>query len=105
MVRAFAAARFWIAANVVGAAAFLCLASKTWIEPKLHHEAVARGGDGVVWTLTALPVLISFVVIDLLWLALTVRRLATTQTWRPASPLAAMGVLWLGVIFVDFAMR
>jgi hypothetical protein len=105
MMSEFRSARFWIAANVVGAAAYLWIASKTWIEPELRHEAVARGGDGVVWTLTALPVLIAFLVVDLLWLALVVRQMAMTRTLRSAAPMAAMGLLWLDAIFIDLAMR
>ncbi len=106
MVRSeFRSARFWVAANIVGATAFLWLASKTWIEPQLRGEDVARGGDAVVWACTALPVLIAFLVLDGVWLTLVVVRLAKTQAWRSASPLAASAILWLGVICVDIAMR
>lgn len=105
VISEFRSARFWVAANVVGAAAFLWLASKTWIEPELRHEEVARGGDAVLWAVTALPVLIAFLVLDLVWLTLPVVRLAKTQAWPSASPLAATALLWLGAIFVDLAMR
>jgi len=105
VISEFWSARFWIAANIVGAGTFLWLAARTWIEPELRHDDVARGGDGVLWTVTALPVLIAFLVLDLVWLTLVVVRLAKTQAWPSASPLAATTLLWLSAIFVDLAMR
>jgi hypothetical protein len=105
VISKFRSGRFWVAANVVGAAAFLWFASKTWIEPALRHEDVARGGDAILWAVTALPVLIAFLVLDLIWLTLVMVKLAKSQAWHSALPVAAMGLLWLGVIFADLAMR
>jgi hypothetical protein len=105
VIREFQKSRFRIAANLVGAAVFLSLASRTWIEPELRGEDVARGGDAVVWAVTALPVLAAFFVLDLVWLALTFAKLAKTQAWGSVSPLVAIGLLWLCAVLVDLAMR
>ena len=105
MVSEFRAAKLWVAANIVGAAAFLRLAAITWIEPELRHEQVARGGDAVVWASTALPVLISFLVLNLLWATRVLVKVAKTGALRTAAPIALMGLVWLGAILLDVAMR
>ncbi len=105
MFREFQRSRFWIAANLAGAALFLWLASKTWIEPELRGEDVARGGDAVVWLATALPVLAAFFVVNLIWLAVTFAKLAKARAWAPILPLAVTGLLWLFTVRIDLAMR
>ena len=60
----------WVAANVIASAAFLHLASWTWLEPNLRGEHAARGGDAVVWMLGAFPVLAAAALANVVWLGL-----------------------------------
>lgn len=55
----------WLAANLVGAGAFLIVASHSWVEPELAHYPGAAGGGAVVWVLSALPILVGFVLVNL----------------------------------------
>jgi hypothetical protein len=105
VIREFQKSWFWITANLLGATVFIWLASQTWIEPELRGEGVARGGDALVWTVTALPILAAFFILDLVWLILTLVKFAKTQAWGSVSPLVATGLLWLCAVLVDLAMR
>jgi dipeptide/tripeptide permease len=58
----------WFLANVVGAAIYLWLSSKTWIEPVLRGAAgVSRAGDAAVWGLSALPVFVICMAANFVW--------------------------------------
>ncbi|MGR4863414.1 hypothetical protein [Caulobacter sp. LARHSG274] len=105
MIREFQESRVWVAANLVGVATFLWLASRTWIEPELRGEDVAGGGDAVVWVVTAMPVLAAVFALDLIWCAMVFTKVAKTRTWRALSPLAAMAFLWLCAVLIDLAKR
>jgi len=92
---AFSRDRWWLAANVLGAMAYLWLSSGTWIEPELRGEDVAWSGDAVVWFTTALPVLVAFIVVDCVWFTLRVRRRQRLQ------PMLLAAFLWVIVLGVD----
>lgn len=87
-----------MAANIIGAAAYVWLSSLTWLEPELRGEDVARAGDAMVWAMTALPVLVGFALADLVWL---IRRAGTDQSRRPT--LLAM-LLWVVVVGICRAL-
>jgi hypothetical protein len=86
--------KWWIVANLFGATIYTLLASLTWIEPELRGEEVARAGAAIVWASSALPVLIAFVVADLVWF---VRRAEQQLSLGPAFLCALLWVLVLGV--------
>ena len=71
--------KWWIATNALGAVAFIYSASKTWLEPELRGENVARGGDAFVWFLSALPILLLFVITDIVWVSFAVVRSAKAK--------------------------
>ena len=87
----------FIAANVVGIGLYLRLASRGWRIPQ-EHGAVPVSGEPFVWAL-ALPVLGVFLLADLVWGGLLLRR---TQRKRGLSRFI-VGGLWLIAIVVDFA--
>ena len=91
---ALARDRWWIVANLLGAALYLWLASATSLEPELRGEGVARSGDAMVWGSTALPLLALFIVADVAWF---VRRSSRQQTRQPV---LLMALLWISVFCV-----
>ena len=91
----FARDKWWLAANALGAMAYLWLSSRTWIEPELRGESVGRAGAAVVWFDTALPVFIGFVIADLVWFLRGARRGQSRQ------PVMLVAILWVVVIVVD----
>jgi hypothetical protein len=91
---AFSRDRIWLAANFLGAAAYLWLSSRTWREPELRAEKIPNSaGDAAVWSMTALPLLIAFLLANLVWL---LRRKEQSRL-----PLLVAALLWVGVFGVD----
>jgi hypothetical protein len=56
----------WLALNVIGAAAYIRVASRSWVEPELANVPEAHGGGAAfVWFLGAAPILFAFLVLNL----------------------------------------
>jgi ABC-type amino acid transport system permease subunit len=92
---------FWLASNAVGVVAFLHFASLTWLEPELRGEDVARGGDAFVWFVSALPILVIFLVANFVWLGVTIGRSSGTKHWRPTAVACSVLACWFGVALFD----
>lgn len=101
MLNAIRQEKWWLGANLVGVGLFLWFASRTWLEPQLRGELVATGGDGVIWTLTALPVLGVFFLADLVWLLLATRRGIQTKDWLSATVVSSVAVIWITAAIFD----
>jgi hypothetical protein len=87
----------FLAANAVGIGLYLRLASRGWRIPQ-EHGAVPVSGEPFVWAL-ALPVLGVFLLADLVWGGLLLRRREQKRgLWW-----FIVGGLWLIAIVVDFA--
>jgi hypothetical protein len=91
----------WVAANVVASATFLHFASWAWLEPDLRGEDVARGGDALVWMMSAFPVLIGAVFANALWLVLVERERRKTKAAWPVSATVLIAVAWASTLTVD----
>jgi hypothetical protein len=91
----------WVAANVVGAALFLAVASISWIEPELAEVPGASGGAGIVWGLSALPVFAVCTLLNLVALAWACMARRGQGAW-PVSSLAWVSVfVWLAALALD----
>ena len=86
--------KWWLVANVLGAAAYVWLSSWTWLEPELRGEDVARDGDAIVWSMTALPVFVCFMVADFVWF---IRRARQGQSCKPILLASSLWIVVLGV--------
>jgi len=82
--------------NVVGIVFYLWLASRGWRLPQ-EHRAVPVSGEPFVWAL-ALPILGVFLLIDIVWGGLLLRRRERKRwLWW-----FIIGGLWLIALCVDF---
>ena len=91
----------WTIGNVIAASAFLHLASWSWLEPNLRNEEAARGGDALVWTLSAFPVLMLALLANVAWLSLAALERARHNRPWPLSPLAVVAVIWASALVVN----
>jgi len=88
--------------NVVAAAAFLYLASWTWLEPNLRGEDVARGGDAAVWALTAFPILLLSAFANVIWLLLAARECRRHNEAWPLSTISVVMTVWISALAVNW---
>lgn len=95
----------WIITNGLGALAFLHFASKTWIEPELRGEDVARDGDAVVWFATALPFALACLVADVVMIVLAIRLGLRRRVWSPLVVALCIGLGWALAMAVDVSRR
>jgi hypothetical protein len=89
----------WLFANLAGAGAFLLVASQSWVEPELAQIPGAAGGSAVVWALSALPIFVGFVLLNLgvlVWVYL-IRR----GPWPIARVSFVALAVWLAAFVVD----
>jgi hypothetical protein len=87
-----------LVSNVIGAIAYVLLASVSWAIPQeagLHSETA----EPVVWGLTALPIFAVFSLINLTWGALILAR----RQWRSGSWWLVAALIWLVAVAIDFA--
>ncbi len=92
---------WWIAGNIVAILLYLYLSSWTWLEPELRGEDVATGGDAVVWALSAFPVLVVAMVMNLavvVWGAIDRRR---RGQWPFASWSWVIVAAWFAAYVID----
>lgn len=94
--------KVWLAANVIGIATFLYLASFFWIEPELADVPGASGGAFIGWALFAAPVALVFGIANLGWLMVTLFRLRRRE-WFPSICAMAMLAAWYGAYLFDNA--
>src|SRR4051812_27578442 len=89
--------------NGIGVITYLVFASHCWIEPELADFPGASGGAPIVWGLTALPLLLVFLVLDSIWASFLgvayFRR--TTTAIHPA--LLLVPITWGIAIYIDFS--
>ncbi|TMP38131.1 hypothetical protein [Pseudoalteromonas rubra] len=87
--------------NLLGACAFIWIASKTWIHPELVDVGGASAGSAVVWFFTALPVLVVFLVINPVIIVFAIVRWVKARSW-PLTYVSLLSLLiWPLVIMID----
>jgi hypothetical protein len=91
----------WTVVNIAASAAFCWLASWTWLEPNLRGEEVARGGDAIVWMLSAFPVLAVSAAANAVWLALIWRERRQKRGSWPGAAITVIAAIWISALFVD----
>jgi hypothetical protein len=92
-----------IVLNIIGVASYLATSSRTWIEPELRGEAVATGGDAIVWATTAFPIAVAFVVADSVIFVVASVGLIRTKKWKFNPAALAIPALWVAGFLIDRA--
>jgi hypothetical protein len=97
-------AALWLAVNALGAIVYLTVASPAWVEPALADLPEAHGGGAAfVWFLSVVPVVLGFVVLDVVVLAWAFRARRKAGNW-PFTNLAWLILpLWCCAMIVDLA--
>jgi hypothetical protein len=91
----------WVACNALAAVLFLAVASISWTEPELADIPGASGGAPLVWFMTAVPVFLLSVVLNLcagLWVILRRKRMGV---WPVTAYSWLLVAIWLAALFYD----
>jgi hypothetical protein len=85
--------------NVIGAFAYLIRASRAWAIPQEREAGIhSITGEPFVWFLAILPIVAFFLVLNVVWGAVIVRR-----KWQAVSFWLLTALVWLGAVAIDFA--
>jgi len=93
----------WMVANLIGMALFLECAVKTWVQPELVNEPGVNSGEGIIWGLTALPILLVFVLAHFVFGIVAHRQRERNGSWRGEMFVGSTLVIWVAVFFFDNA--
>ena len=93
----------WAGANLIGVAAFLHVASQTWIEPELANERGASGGEAIVWGMSALPILLLFFLAHFAMGFLAHNQRERSGSWRGEIFVGVTFLCWAAAIYFDNA--
>ena len=85
--------------NVIGTFAYLIRASSAWVIPQERAAGIhSITGEPFVWFLAILPIVAFFLVLNVVWGAVIVRR-----QWQAASFWLLTTLVWMGAVAIDFA--
>jgi len=90
---------WWGLANALGIAAFLAFAAQAWIEPELANESGASAGNFILWGVSALPILVIFLLAHLIVAGWALAQKRRERMWV----LALTATCWIVVAMFDNA--
>jgi accessory gene regulator protein AgrB len=87
-------------ANLIGAIVYVYAASPSWAIPEERaHGVHSVTGEPFIWAARALPIFVSFSLLDFLWGAyICIRR-----EWQSGYIWLATFIIWLIAVWFDFA--
>jgi len=96
------------ALNLVGVIVYLEFATQGWVEPEVADIPGASGGGAIMWGLTAMPTLLAFIAIDVLWLIFEIVVYLTRKTWRLGLvfliiPALVVPAMWAIAVHIDYS--
>jgi hypothetical protein len=95
--------RYWVAANILGIATYLYLASFVWAPMGNGPSASQEGFQiGLSWSVRTIPVLVLFGIADLVWLKSVLLRLFRRSDWFSFALFLSTAALWYGAFILDF---
>ncbi len=94
-------ALIWVLANVLAAVVFVGVASFTWIEPELADVPGANGGAAFVWFMSAVPIVVLSLVLNVGAVAWALAYRRQNAEW-PATAFAWVSALvWVAALLLD----
>jgi hydrogenase/urease accessory protein HupE len=93
----------WVLFNLIGIALFLYLAVQTWVEPELAHEPAASGDASIAWGITALPILLLFLLSHFAVGFVSDHQRQRTGSWRGEIFVGVTLLCWIAVFLCDRA--
>ena len=89
--------------NICGALAYLYCASEVWADPQLANIPGAGAGDPIIWGLSALPILLLFLMMNVLFLLWVLFSSVRRRKLRLSFVYAATPVAWVGILYIDYS--
>jgi hypothetical protein len=84
--------------NLIAAVIYVARASEAWVNPaEGGRNAIA--GEPCVWAVRAVPVVLVFLIINVVW-GIT---MLVSVRWRSSRLYASVWLLWIIAIVIDFA--
>jgi uncharacterized membrane protein YhaH (DUF805 family) len=93
-------AKLWVLLNLAGVVAYLWLASTLWVQPGEEGEP-GGPGDAFYWLFVLVPILGGSLAVNMIALAVIVRRLANRGNKSGLFVWLAVAFLWLAVVAYD----
>lgn len=98
--RALNGAQYWLVANVVGI--FIYFRIQSWIlAPRSEADSFNGFDEMYYWMNMEGPLLGLFLVVNLIWLTLAIKRGRGEKNWLPSSIWLLACLIWCGSIFTN----
>jgi hypothetical protein len=89
-----------LALNVIGAGAYVLLASRAWVIPQeCKAEIHTTTGEPFVWFSSIAPVITVFFLLNFAWALMILRR----RQWNTGRMWLAAAAIWIVAAIVDFS--
>lgn len=90
--------------NVLGIVIYLYWAPRTWA-PHGGEGLLGGPGDPLIWALSAFPILVASLIINVVWMVLILLRWCHGKDWHSIVIWLTMVVLWGGVVSFDHSRQ
>lgn len=90
--------RFWLLANVLGICAYLLI--EFWIlAPRSEAESLNTTDVIHLWLITECPLLVAFLILNLVWMGVTIKRWFSNKSWQPLVAWSVVCLAWGVTLF------
>ncbi len=94
--------RIWLLANILGVCVYLLLES--WIlAPRSEAESLNGIDVGYFWLTRECPILVVFLLLNLTWLSLIIKRGRSSKNWHPLVIWVLVCLMW-GAAFLTYGV-
>lgn len=92
--------------NFIGIGAYLAFASCDWVEPEVRDIPGASVGGPIIWGFAALPTLVMFFLLDLVWLGWgCAAYIFKKKTWMLHPFFWLVPAIWAFAIYIDLSQH
>lgn len=90
----------WIVANFLGISLYTYFASWIWV-PAGESQLPGAGADPILWSLSALPILMLFVFVNLIWTARSQKKIRYGGSWVSLLAISLVIAVWVSAFLYD----